>query len=135
MQMEHSKSHSYFKRNWNTKATDKIQIDRYSQISDKGVSISFLDSLNTFNGWKTTFNKSGSWIQYNSVDFGQKKIKSVVVKGFSEKGGVLQMRNKGINKTIIAEVIIPKGSTWAEIKSPLLKIGIGNSKFICYIER
>jgi GH43 family beta-xylosidase len=108
-----------------TKATDKIQIDRYSQISDIGVSISFLEALNTFNGWKTTFNKSGSWIQYNSVDFGQKKIKSVVVKGFSEKGGVLQIRNKGIDKTIIAEVIVPKGSTWAEIKSPLLKFESG----------
>ena len=103
-----------------TKATDQIQIDRYSEISDKGVSISFLDSQNSFKGWKTTFNKSGEWIQYNNVDFGQKKLKSVTVKAFSEKGGVLQIALKGKKQTIIAEVAVPKGSNWTEIKSPVL---------------
>lgn len=103
------------------RATDKIQIDRYSEISKDGASISFLDNLNTFNGWKTAFDKSGSWVQYNSVDFGNKKLKSVIVKGFSEKGGVLQIRNKGIEQPVIAEVVIPNGSSWTEIKSPLLK--------------
>jgi hypothetical protein len=108
-----------------TKATDKIQMDRYSKISDTGISISFLDNSNTFAGWKTVFNTSGSWIQYNNVDFGQKKIKSVVVKGFSEKGGVLQIRNKGIDQSVIAEIVIPKGSTWTEIKAPVLKFESG----------
>jgi GH43 family beta-xylosidase len=108
-----------------TAATKEIQIDRYSTLSDNGVFISFLDSLNTFNGWKTTFNKSGSSIQYNSIDFGKKKLKSVVVKAFSEKGGVLQIRTKGTHQTVIAEVIIPKGSSWVEIKSPVLKFESG----------
>lgn len=108
-----------------TKATDQIQIDRYSEISKKGVSISFLDSQNTFNGWKTTFNTSGGWIQYNAVDFGKKKLKSIVVKASSEKGGILQIVSKGKKQTIIAEVTIPKGSNWAEIKSPLLKFESG----------
>jgi hypothetical protein len=108
-----------------TKATDQIQIDRYSEISKEGVSISFLDSLNTFNGWKTTFNTSGGWIQYNAVDFGKKKLKSIVIKASSEKGGILQIASKGKKQTIIAEVIIPKGSNWEEIKSPLLKFEAG----------
>ncbi|WP_269235973.1 family 43 glycosylhydrolase [Flavobacterium flavigenum] len=108
-----------------TKATDKIQIDRYSEISKEGVSISFLDSQNTFNGWKTTFNKSGGSIQYNAIDFGKKKLKSIVVKASSEKGGILQIASKGKKQTIIAEVTIPKGSNWAEIKSPLLKFESG----------
>ncbi|WP_417942303.1 family 43 glycosylhydrolase [Flavobacterium sp. RS13.1] len=108
-----------------TKATDQIQIDRYSEISKEGVSISFLDSLNTFNGWKTTFNTSGASIQYNAVDFGKKKLKSIVVKASSEKGGILQIASKGKKQTIIAEVIIPKGSNWEEIKSPLLKFEAG----------
>ena len=109
----------------NTKATDEIQIDRYSEISDKGVSISFLDSQNSFKGWKTIFNQSGGWIQYKNVDFGQKKIKSMTVKAFSEKGGVLQIAVKGKKQTVLAEVIIPKGSNWTEIKSPLLKMEFG----------
>lgn len=108
-----------------TKATDIIQIDRYSEISKEGVSISFLDSQNTFNGWKTTFNKSGGSIQYKAVDFGKKKLKSIVVKASSEKGGILQIASKGKKQTIIAEVTIPKGSNWAEIKSPLLKFESG----------
>ncbi|HSD07516.1 family 43 glycosylhydrolase [Flavobacterium sp.] len=107
-----------------TKATDQIQIDRYSELS-KEVSISFLDNQNSFKGWKSTFNQAGGWIQYNAVDFGQKKLKSVVVKALSEKGGVLQIRTKGINQQIIAEVIIPKNSNWTEIKSPLLKTQSG----------
>jgi hypothetical protein len=113
-----------------TKATDQIQIDRYSELSKEGVSISFLDSLKTFNGWKTTFNKSGGWIQYNNVDFGQKKLKSVTVKAFSEKGGVLQIAIKGNKRTVIAEVIIPKASNWTEIKSPLLKMESGIQNLI-----
>jgi hypothetical protein len=107
-----------------TKATDQIQIDRYSELSKEGVSISFLDNLDTFKGWKTTFNKSGAQIQYNSVDFEHKRIKSVVIKAFSEKGGVLQITS-GKKKTVIAEVIIPKGNNWTEIKAPLLKFESG----------
>jgi hypothetical protein len=113
-----------------TKATDKIQIDRYSELSKEGVSISFLDSQNSFNGWKTAFNQSSGWIQYNNVDFGQKKLKSVFVKAFSEKGGVLQIAVKEKKQTIIAAVIIPKGNNWTEIKSPLLKMELGIENLI-----
>lgn len=108
-----------------TKATNPIQIDRYSDKSDKGTSISFLDSSNSFLGWKTTFNQANSWMQYNSVDFGQKKLKSVAVKAFSEKGGVLQIRTKGIDGAVIVEVTVPKNSEWVEINYPLLKFDSG----------
>lgn len=108
-----------------TKATNPIQIDRYSKISDKGTSISFLDNTNSFKGWKTTFNQSDAWIQYKSVDFGKKKLKSICIKAFSEKGGVLQIRTKGIGQTVLAEVKIPKGSIWQEVKSPILKFDSG----------
>ncbi len=113
-----------------TKATDQIQIDRYFEISDKGVSISFLESQNSFKGWKTSFNQSGGWIQYNNVDFGQKKLKSVTVKVSSEKGGVLQIASKEKKQTIIAEVTVSKGSNWAEIKSPVLTMESGIQNLI-----
>lgn len=115
-----------------TKATEKIQIDRYSEISDKGVSIVFLDSLNTFKGWKTTFTKSNSWVQYNKVDFSKSKLKTITVKAWSEKGGVLQVCTKGTDKKILAEVTIPAVAKWSEIKAPLLKFesGIQNLQVI-----
>lgn len=101
-----------------TNAKDKIQIYRYSKISDRGTSISFLDDLKTFN-------KSAASIQYDTVDFGQERIKTVAVKAFSEKEAVVQICTKGIGKTVIAEVIIPKGSNGQEIKPDLLKFNSG----------
>lgn len=108
-----------------TDAVKEIQMDRYSKISDKGASIKFIDSLDTFKGWKTVFNQSDSWIAYNNVDFGKKKLNAIVVKAKCEKGGVLQIRTKGIDKTVIAEVKVPKSSDWEEVKLPLLKFDSG----------
>ena len=54
-----------------SKATNNIEIDRYSSKSDTGSSIAFLDSMNTFNGWKTILGNKNAWVQYNKVDFGK----------------------------------------------------------------
>ncbi len=104
-----------------TKATQEIQIDRYSQISDKGVSIVFLDSLNTFKGWKTVFSANGAWIKYNSIDFGSKKAKTVAVRGSSKNGGIIQIRSNDAQGPVITEVIIPEGSNWNIIDGRILK--------------
>ncbi len=109
-----------------TKATDDIQIDRYSNKSEQGVSIAFLDTLNTFKGWKTVFNKSNGWVQYNNVDFGKKHLKSIIVKAKSENGGILEIRGNAANGTVIAEVNIPKSTDWKEIKVPLTKFESNN---------
>lgn len=58
-----------------TKATEKIQLDRYSRISDKDASVVYNDTLNYFDGWKTVLSSKDAWIQYNSVDFGGGKQK------------------------------------------------------------
>lgn len=104
-----------------TNATKEIQIDRYSDISEEGASIVFLDTLNTFKGWKTRFNKSGAWIKYNDVDFGEKRLKWVVVKVKSEIGGTMEIRSFAANGPVIAEVKIPKTNDWEEIKVLLTK--------------
>ena len=104
-----------------TKATREIQIDRYSQISDKGASIAFLDSLNTFNGWKTMFNANGAWIKYNSIDFGKKKPKTVAVRVSSKNGGVIQIKLNDSKGPLIAEVKIPEGNNWNIINGRILK--------------
>lgn len=104
-----------------TDATKEIQIDRYSRISDIGASISFLDSLNTFNGWRTILRKQNAWISYNTVGFGNKKLKSVQVRALSQTGGTLQIRLDKTDGPLLAEVKIPKGSGWTTIDTRLLK--------------
>lgn len=108
-----------------TSANNEIQIDRYSRISDKGVSIAFLDTANTFKGWKAIFNEPGAWLQYNSVDFGKRRLKTVAVNALSPMGGSLQVRINNINGPVLAEVTIPAGNNWQEIKMPLLKFEPG----------
>lgn len=108
-----------------SEATNKIQIDRYSKKSEEGTSIAFLDTLNTFKGWKTIFNKPGAWVQYNSVDFGKKTLKSVVLKAKSKSGGSLEIRSNAIDGKVIAKIKIPKSKDWKETKSTLIKFEAG----------
>ena len=51
------------------KATEKIEIDRYSSASD-GVTSELIDTVNTFRSYMATLPTKGSWLQYNDVDFG-----------------------------------------------------------------
>jgi hypothetical protein len=107
-----------------TAATKEIQIDRYSKISD-GVSIDFLDTLDRFKGWKATFNNANAWLQYNSVDFGKKALKKVLVRSASENGGVLQIHTDNINGPVIAEIKIPNSTDFKIVKVPIKKIQAG----------
>jgi len=104
-----------------TEATKEIQIDRYSRISDKGASIAFLDSLNTFKGWKTLFSEKDAWVLYNAVDFGSTKFKSVRVKALSQNGGILQVRLDNADGVLLAEIKIPKGTEWNTVDSRIMK--------------
>ena len=102
-----------------TDASKNIQIDRYSHISDKGASIAFLDTLNNFKGWKTVFENSKSWIQYNSVEFGKKRKRTAVVRAFSKTGGTLQIRLNNAQGPVIARVKIAKGNDWKDIRASI----------------
>ena len=103
-----------------TEASKKIQIDRYSLKSQEGVSLAFLDTLNTFGGWKIILNNPKAWIQYNSIDFGINKFNSVNIRAISKTGGVLQLRLDKVDGLVIAEVKIPESSEWTVFNSPVL---------------
>ncbi len=109
-------------------ATSQIQIDRYSAKSGNGVGVDFIDTTNRFGGWKTIFTKANSWIQYNTVDFGKKRLKSVIVKAISSTGGTLQIHLDDTNNPPIATIDIPKTNDWKEIKVPVksFKSGVHN---------
>ncbi|MBN2012863.1 family 43 glycosylhydrolase [candidate division KSB1 bacterium] len=111
-----------------TDASQKIQIDRYSYISMDGASVAFLDTLNTFAGWKAILDTPKAWIQYNSVDFGSARFKSVHVRAQSSTGGGMQINLNNIDGPIIAQVEIPQGNEWNNIKAHVsgLKPGVQN---------
>jgi len=107
-----------------TDAHQKVQIDRYTQMDDKGASIAFVDSLHTFSGWKTVFKTPGAWVQYNAVDFGKRQLKTISVRGIST-GGILQIHTDGLNGPLIAEMKIPASKDWTTTKATLLKVKSG----------
>lgn len=112
-----------------TDALNEIQIDRYSAISDKGVSIEFNDTLNTFNGWKSILDSKGAWIKYNSVGF-DKKLKKVLVKATSNSGGTIEIRLDNVDGPVVAEVNIPKSTDWKMVESKISKINRGNHDLV-----
>lgn len=93
-------------------ALKDIEIDRYSSISESGASVAFLDTADTFKGWKTRFEKQNAWISSNKVDFGKKKLKTILVKAKSQTGGTLQIRLDNPEGLLLAEVKIPAGNGW-----------------------
>ena len=108
-----------------TVATREIQIDRYSHISGNGISIAFLDSLNTFKGWKTVFETQNARLQYNAVDFGNDKLRSVQVKASSKTGGILQIRLDHADGLLLAEVKIPKNNSWNIVEGQIIQFEKG----------
>jgi len=104
-----------------TEATKEIQIDRYTSKSSDGSSIDFIDTTNRFQGWKLIFSKPNSWVQYNTVDFGKKALKSVTVKAQSGSGGTLEIHINDITGPLVAQVKIPKSNDWKIVKVPVNK--------------
>ncbi len=102
-----------------TKATNEIQIDRYREKSDEGVSIDFIDTADRFKGWKAIFNKANAWIAYSNVDFGKKPLKNILLRITSETSGLLQVHVNSINGPVIAEIKIPKSVDWEMVKAPV----------------
>ncbi|MBO0356760.1 family 43 glycosylhydrolase [Hymenobacter sp. BT186] len=103
-----------------TDARQKIQLDRYSHLSKQGAAIAFLDTANTFQGWKTVFTSGAGWVQYNGVAFGKQKPKSVTLRGTSTAGATVQIRLDNATGPVVAEVAVPKGSAWQDVKAPVL---------------
>ena len=111
-----------------TDATQKIQIDRYSAISERGASVDYLDTLNRFQGWKTRLDTANAWVQYNSVDFGGTRFRSVIVRASSRTGSTLELRLDRPGGPVNARIDIAESSQWTIVRSPLseLQSGIHN---------
>ena len=117
-----------------TDASKQIQIDRYSQKSPQGVSVAFLDTSNTFGGWKAILDGEKSWIQYNSVDFGNGEFKSVNLKALSGSGGNLEIRVDNPDGPVIAHAEIPQGAGWKTVNAPLLEAASGVRNLVVVLQ-
>jgi len=111
-----------------TKASDTIQLDRYSRISDTGVTIAYNDTLNYFDGWKTVFTQKNGWVQYNSVDFGSDGYKWLEIKYQSGQGGILSLSMNSIGTNAVAKFKLPATKEWNTIrlKTGNLNTGVRN---------
>lgn len=101
-----------------TPADRRIQIDRYSALSEIGASVAFLDTLHRQEGWKTVLDAKDAWIRYNSVDFGHGKWKSVRVNA-SGAGGIVEIRLDQTDGPVLARVQIPESPDWTVVESKL----------------
>lgn len=108
-----------------TRATEHIEIDRYSKLSNSGCSIESIDTLNRFAGWKTIFTAKGSWVQYNSVDFENPAVKRIVIRAKASNGGTLQVHTQNENGPLLTEVKIKAGEEWTDAKGKLLQSAKG----------
>lgn len=102
-------------------ARKPIQIDRYSSIADEGTFVSFIDTIDKFKGWKTSFEKAGAWVQYNGVDFGKGQSKNLLVNAKSKNGAALQVLTGSLNGPVIAQINIPAAGEWSITTSKLLQ--------------
>lgn len=108
-----------------TKASSEIQLDRYSGIAEKGVTIAFNDSLNTFKGWKTVFSAPKSWAQYNSVDFEKGKFKTLKANVHAPDGGTVEFHLDMADGPVIAEMTVPKENDWNILQVKVSKLPKG----------
>lgn len=103
-----------------TKATDYIEPDRYSNISNTGASIEFLDSLRPYRGWKTILTGDNAWVQYNSVDFGDQPPTHILLRASSSGGGAVEIHADSLDGPVLADMHVPAGEDWRIVTTPLL---------------
>ena len=101
-------------------ANQEIQVDRYSKISDSGVSVAFLDPANPFLGWFAEFCGAGSWLRYDRVRFESRRPKQVLVRVRAKMGGSVRFSTDQVDGPAIAEVPVPVGEQWVVITAPVL---------------
>ena len=109
-----------------SKATSKLQIDRYSAVSEKGLSIEFVDTADKFKGWKAHFIAPNAWLRYNKVDFGSKVSSELQFMVKSNTGGIIEVRTGSATGPVVASLKVPKSSSWGlkKTKVSLPKAGV-----------
>ena len=85
------------------KATEKIEIDRYSTASSD-VTTALIDTVKTFRGYQATLPVKGSWLQYNDVDFSPVGDAYLIVNAKAGGNTEFCIREKNAKGKIIARI-------------------------------
>ena len=85
------------------KATEKIEIDRYSTVSSD-VTTSLIDTVNTFRGYQASLPKKGSWLHYADVDFSPITDAYLIVNAKAGGNTEFCVREKNAKGKVIARV-------------------------------
>ena len=117
-----------------TPASATIEIDRYSAVSPTGTAVEFLDTLNTFLGWKALLNEKNAWIAYNAVDFGTGKLKSVRLRAASSVGSTVQLRLGKADGPLLSEVKIPAGTGFREVEAAVSGVLPGKHNLVVVLK-
>ncbi len=106
-------------------ARNRIDIDRYSAVSNSGVCVEYLDTADYFQGWKAVFSGKRNTLIYNKVDFKQEPVERFTARVRSAKGGVLIVRVDGAKGAVVARLKIPKSNDWTQVSAPVISVPQG----------
>lgn len=85
------------------KATEKIEIDRYSSASSD-VTTALIDTVNTFRSFSALLPKKGSWICYKDIDFDCLTDGYLVISAKAAENTVFYIREKSADGKIMAKI-------------------------------
>lgn len=98
-------------------ASQPIQIDRTSAISDAGVAVSFLNPAAPRDGWKVTLTGDSAWVRFNEVDFGAGGQRSIELRAASSSNSTIEIRLDQPDGPALSRVAVERGTNWRTVMS------------------
>ena len=113
-----------------TKATDHIQMDRYSAVYHYGVYDDLLDAANPFEGFYIHFARGNTWVRYDDINFGETAPTQAVFRIRSAAPSKVSFQTR--DEKIVGTFDLPASKDWKEVKLPFETplTGIQNIKLI-----
>ncbi|MFW6268142.1 MAG: family 43 glycosylhydrolase [Marinilabiliaceae bacterium] len=108
-----------------TPANTKIQVDRYSDIPEKGTTTEFIDPDDTFKGWEISLKQPGSWVRYDKVDFKEQSISKVKAKTIAGANASFEIRLNSVDGEILATIDATESNDWTMSEAALDKVPDG----------
>ena len=100
-----------------TRATDHIQLDRYSGIYHYGIYLDFLDEADPWAGWYLHFTRPRTWVRYDGISFGETAPTRVVFRIRSAAKSRVSLQTQD-GKTV-GTFRLPASRTWKEVRLPV----------------
>ena len=100
-----------------TKATDHIQMDRYSAVYHYGVYVDLLDAANPFEGFYIHFARGNSWVRYDEIDFGEQAPATVTFRYQSGEKSTISLWLS--DDVTLGSFDLPAAKTWKEVTLPV----------------